>query len=147
MLWWLAAPVVAAGTSFTCTPTRVWDGDGPIWCAEGPKIRLGGIAAREMDGSCRPHHPCPRASGVAARDHLVELLGGARGRASTGHILVKAPAMRCRSYGWGKGDRTAAVCVTAAGVNLGCAMVESGYALRWRHAGFADPCGWPEKRP
>lgn len=40
------ASFVAQGTSFTCTPTRVWDGDGPIWCAEGPKIRLAGIAAR-----------------------------------------------------------------------------------------------------
>ena len=26
----LAAAVVAAGQSFTCTPTHVWDGDGPI---------------------------------------------------------------------------------------------------------------------
>jgi endonuclease YncB( thermonuclease family) len=35
-----------AGAAFTCTPVRVWDGDGPIWCAEGPKVRLAGIAAR-----------------------------------------------------------------------------------------------------
>ena len=48
------AQVIAAGASFTCTPTAVWDGDGPIWCAEGPKIRLAGIAAREIDGECKP---------------------------------------------------------------------------------------------
>ena len=38
----LAVTVVPAGEEFTCTPTRVWDGDGPVWCAEGPRIRLAG---------------------------------------------------------------------------------------------------------
>jgi endonuclease YncB( thermonuclease family) len=53
MLFLLAAiSIVPAGQTFQCTPTRVWDGDGPIWCGEGPRIRLSGIAAREMDGSC-----------------------------------------------------------------------------------------------
>ena len=59
---------VAAGTSFTCTPVAVWDGDGPIWCAEGPRIRLAGVAAREIDNSCRRYHPCPDASGTAAEE-------------------------------------------------------------------------------
>jgi hypothetical protein len=45
--------LIPAGQAFTCTPTRVWDGDGRIWCAEGPRSRLSGIAARETDGSCR----------------------------------------------------------------------------------------------
>jgi endonuclease YncB( thermonuclease family) len=122
---------VAAGTSFTCTPTQVWDGDGPIWCAEGPKIRLAGIATREIDGACKPHHPCPTASGVAARDGLVALLGGSNGVAGTGHILVKAMPLRCSSEGSAKGDRTAAWCTTSAGVDLSCAMVRRGFALRW----------------
>lgn len=32
-----AASVVAVpiGGGFVCTPTAVWDGDGPIWCGEG----------------------------------------------------------------------------------------------------------------
>ena len=47
----IAASIVAAGASFACTPTRVWDGDGPVWYAEGPHVRLAGIAAREMDGT------------------------------------------------------------------------------------------------
>ena len=130
MFTFLAA-AVAAGASFTCTPIRVWDGDGPIWCAEGPKIRLSGIAARELDGSCRPGHPCPRASGPAARDHLVALIGSSRGRSREGHVLVSAGPLRCRSFGSGKGERTAASCVTAAGTDLGCALVRGGYALRW----------------
>ncbi len=30
----LLASVVPTGQSFTCTPVAVWDGDGPVWCAE-----------------------------------------------------------------------------------------------------------------
>lgn len=70
----LAVAVVPSGQAFICTPVRVWDGDGPVWCREGPRIRLAGIAAREIDGSCRKGHPCPRASGIAARDALVRAL-------------------------------------------------------------------------
>ena len=76
-------------------------------------------------------HPCPKATGESARDHLVTLLGGPKGKASTGHILVKAKAMRCRSDGSGKGSRTAAWCSTDRVGDLSCAMVKSGYALRW----------------
>lgn len=49
-LAFLTAVVVPTGHQFNCTPTRVWDGGGPIWCAEGPRVRLAGIAAREIDG-------------------------------------------------------------------------------------------------
>jgi endonuclease YncB( thermonuclease family) len=122
---------IAAGSSFTCTPVRVWDGDGPIWCAEGPRIRLAAIAAREIDGSCKPGHPCPRASGPAARDHLVSLIGSPRGRSREGHVLVSGKPLRCTSRGSGKGERTAATCSNAAGTDLSCAMVRDGYALRW----------------
>jgi endonuclease YncB( thermonuclease family) len=127
----LAASIVAAGATFTCTPTAVWDGDGPIWCAEGPRIRLSGIAAREIDDICKPGHPCPSASGVVARDQLVRLLGGPRGTLSTGHIRVTARPMECRSDGSAGGVRTSAWCVTVRGVDLNCAMIASGSAVRW----------------
>ena len=125
------AQVIAAGASFTCTPTAVWDGDGPIWCAEGPKIRLAGIAAREINGECKPSHPCPSASGTDARDALVSQLGGAKGRLATGHVVVRAGPMRCRSDGIAGGSRTAAWCLTASGVDVNCAMLRSGAAVRW----------------
>ena len=62
---------LASAATFVCTPIAVWDGDGPIWCKEGPKIRIAGIAAREMDGTCSRRHPCPASSAAAARDALV----------------------------------------------------------------------------
>jgi endonuclease YncB( thermonuclease family) len=125
------ASIVASGATFTCTPTAVYDGDGPIWCKEGPRIRLSGIAAREADGTCSAGHPCPAASATQARDKLVSLLGGSKGKLHTGHVRVSAAPMRCRSVGSAGGKRTAAWCITAAGIDLSCAMVASGTAARW----------------
>lgn len=133
VLFLLAAgpSVVPAGQSFECTPTRIWDGDGPIWCEEGPRIRLSGIAAREIDGTCRQNQPCPDADALEARDALVSLVGTPIGKAQEGHVLVDGPTIHCISDGSGGGSRTAAWCVSPVGGDLNCAMVRSGYALRW----------------
>ncbi len=127
----LAASIVAAGQTFTCTPTHVWDGDGPVWCAEGPHIRIAGIAAREMDGTCRSNQPCPRASAIEARDALVRLMGGPRGSIPTGHVTVRGPSLACRSEGYAGGNRTTAWCRLPSGADLSCAMVKTGTVLRW----------------
>lgn len=126
-----AVNFVPSGQAFTCTPVRVWDGDGPVWCAEGPRIRLAGIAAREIDGTCRANQPCPRTNAEQARDQLVSFVGSRVGWSSEGHALVSGPPMRCVSVGNGKGDRTAAWCVSPKGGDLSCAMVRVGAALRW----------------
>lgn len=120
-----------------CTAVSVWDGDGPIHCREGWKLRLHGLAARELSGECRPGHPCPDASGVAARDALVALLGGtAQRRSPDGHILLAAPVrLRCQITG-GSYGRLTGWCELPGGRDLSCAMVASGTALRWpRHWG------------
>lgn len=130
-LFALAAAVVAAGQTFTCTPTHIYDGDGPIWCAEGPHVRIAGIAAKEMDGTCRDNQPCPAASAIQARDALVSLFGGARGAISTGHVIVRGPTMNCLSEGSAGGSRTAAWCTLPLGQDLSCAMVATGTVLRW----------------
>lgn len=136
MIWGLiayvgAAAVVPAGQAFACTPVRVWDGDGPIWCAEGPRIRLSGIAAREIDGTCRANQPCPAAAADDARDTLVNLIGNRIGWSREGHALVRGPTMRCRSEGRAGGNRTAAWCSSPKSGDVSCAMVRSGMALRW----------------
>lgn len=101
--------------SFTCSVAHVDDGD-TMRCADGMRVRLHGIAAREIDESCRRGHPCPEASGAAAR-HALE-------RLALGETLT------CEATGTTYG-RIAALCRTAIGVELSCAMVERGYALRW----------------
>lgn len=127
-----AVAIIPAGETFTCTPIRVWDGDGPVWCAEGPRIRLSGIAARESDGTCRSNQPCPDASAEASRDALVRLVGVPTGRSRQGHVLVRGTAMRCVSAGNGVGSRTSAWCVSPRGGDLSCAMVNQRMALRWQ---------------
>jgi endonuclease YncB( thermonuclease family) len=122
---------VASGAAFACTPTKVWDGDGPIHCAEGPKVRLAGIAARETDGSCSPGHPCPDATAGAARDALAGLLGRTTGTTATGHVTIEGPALSCTSEGSAGGRRTAAWCVSPSAGDLSCAMVASGTAVKW----------------
>lgn len=128
--------IIVAGALFACTPTLVYDGDGPIFCAEGPRIRVAGIAARERDNSCRAGHPCPTATGDQALRALVTLLGGSRrmvrlGGAGYDHIRVRAPTMRCLSTGDAGGNRTGAFCLLADGRNLSCAMLATGTVVRW----------------
>lgn len=108
--------------TFTCNVTRVHDGDGPIWCAEHDqdgkpiKIRLHAVAARELDETCRPGHPCPAASGAEARQALAQL--------TLGRVL------QCEATGTSY-RRVTAWCWREDGVELNCAMVTSGTALRW----------------
>lgn len=136
----LIAASAMAGQSFTCTATRVWDGDGPILCREGPRIRLAAIAARELSGDCRPGQPCPRASGVTARDTLVQLLGGDRGRSADGHVIVGPIRLRCRSQGGDAYGRTVAWCAAPGAGDLSCALVRSGTVLPWRRYGGDAVC-------
>ncbi len=112
-----ATPALHLANGFTCDVTGVHDGDGPIYCADGRKVRLTAIAARELDESCRPWHPCPSASGTSARARLTALASGQR--------------LTCEPTGESYG-RITAWCWRADGVELNCAMVESGAALHWR---------------
>lgn len=133
--------VVPSGQEFRCTPTRVWDGDGPVWCAEGPRLRIAGIAAREHDGTCRSNQPCPSATAEASRDALVRLIGRPTGQSRQGHVIVRGEPMRCVSNGPAGGSRTGAWCITAAGVDISCAMVASGTVLHWDRYWRNHRCG------
>ena len=140
ILFLVAAAIVPAGQTFACTPTAVWDGDGPVWCAEGPRIRLSGIAAREIDETCRSNQPCPDASAADAKAALVNLVGRPTGKGRNGHTLVEGPAMRCLSAGSGGGNRTAAWCVSPRGGDINCAMVRGGWALKWERYWKSHRC-------
>ena len=137
-----SAKSAATDQAVTCTAISVWDGDGPIQCREGWKVRLNGIAAREIDGSCRRGHPCPTPTGIAARDALVRLLGGPIGRRSDGHILIRPIVLRCTTTGTSY-DRITAWCSTPAGRDLSCAMISGGWALRWDRYWHQHRCPTP----
>ena len=112
----LIAPIPQPGSSFTCVVTGVHDGDGPIYCTTGVKIRLTAVAARELDGSCTAGHPCPAASAEAATQALWK--------------LVQGQVLQCRATNKTY-DRIAAWCWRPDGKEVNCEMVRSGTALHW----------------
>jgi endonuclease YncB( thermonuclease family) len=117
------APKAAPAGGFSCTVTGVHDGDGPIYCAEGVKIRLTAIAARELDESCNAGHPCPAASGSSASAALDR--------------LTRGQVLRCEATGMSY-SRVTAWCWRSDGIELNCAMVQEGMAAPWRRH---DPDG------
>jgi endonuclease YncB( thermonuclease family) len=109
--------LLASASVFLCTVTGVHDGDGPIYCAGGPKVRLTAVTARELDGTCSPGHPCPAATAQEARAALDRLT---RGR-----------TLRCEQTGTSY-KRVTAWCWRADGREINCEMVRSGTAACWR---------------
>lgn len=112
----------AAGQQFPCTVQSVYDGDGPINCAEFDtegkpvRVRLRGIEARDADNSCQlPEDQCPRASGGAAKAALTRLAVG---------------RLQCTSFGPSY-DRVDSSCVAADGTDISCEMIRTGNAVRW----------------
>ena len=118
------------GEAFSCTVASVTDGD-TFRCAETGadgrqiRVRLSGVAARERDGSCSPGHPCPAASAEAATAEL--------------RRLALSEMLTCRDVGSTYG-RVAAFCERPDGVDLSCAMVESGSALKWERYWDGHSC-------
>src|SRR6476620_11611524 len=76
-----AAQSANSAPTFTCTVAVVHDGD-TLRCAERGsdgrqlRIRVSGIDARELDGSCAPGHPCASAAPEAAIAALERLAAG-----------------------------------------------------------------------
>lgn len=122
-VWMMTAPNGAAsppsgatGSTFSCQVTGVHDGDGPIYCATGEKIRLTAVAARETDGSCSPGHPCPDATAEEARAELDR--------------LTRGQTLQCEKTGTSY-SRVTAWCWRPDGTEVNCAMVRSGKAAYW----------------
>ena len=111
----------AAPPSFTCTVASVHDGD-TLRCFERGRdgrqlrVRISGIDARELDGSCAPGHPCASAPPEAATAALERLASGQR--------------LQCQFEGFTY-RRLSGFCVNRAGVDLSCAMLESGTVALW----------------
>lgn len=105
----------AQPASFPCRVVSVHDGD-TLRCADGTRIRLHAVAAREIDGTCSPGHPCPSASAESARDTLRQ--------------LAADDTINCVSTGKSY-DRVTAICRNSRAVEINCAMVRSGTAVVW----------------
>lgn len=110
----LQSAAVAAQDGFSCVSPQHHDGDN-IRCPGGPKGRLYGIDAPEMPGSCRPGRSCTPGDPYASRDHLRSLTSGKQ---------VECVRRDTDSYG-----RMIVQCHVGE-VDLACAQVQAGYAVR-----------------
>lgn len=111
----VAEGAVASKSRFSCSVAYVNDGD-TLRCADGTRVRLHAVAARESDESCSSGHPCPAASAASAKAELERLVAGSTISCSqTG-----------RSY-----NRVTAICWTPAEVEVNCAMIRSGTTVVW----------------
>ncbi|MDQ8754748.1 hypothetical protein RCO27_00765 [Sphingosinicella sp. LHD-64] len=110
----------ATGSRFTCTVLSVYDGDGPINCAEVDgageqvSVRLRGIEAREPDNTCQME-VCPPLSGQEAKAILTRLAVG---------------QLQCVSFGPSY-NRVDSSCTSPTGVDISCELIRTGAAVRW----------------
>lgn len=99
-----------------CEVVSVYDADGPIRCRNGVKIRVAGVNAREVDGTCRSNALCPvmrheQAKPIAER-------------------LVLRKTLTCQPVGTSY-RRTVARCTLPDGRSLSCALIAAGAAVKW----------------
>ena len=99
--------------AFSCTVRSVTDGD-TFRCSNGTRVRLSSIDTPEMPGSCRQGRACAPGDPYAAKAALQRLIGGR--------------TVQCQPVGTSY-DRVAAWC-SVGGMDLSCAMVRGGYAVR-----------------
>lgn len=106
--------ILLAAALFLCPVASIHDGDS-LTCADGTRVRLAGIAARETSGRCLRGHPCPAASAEEATAELSR--------------LVQGRTLRCEAAGRTYG-RVAAWC-SVDGHGVSCLMLASGTVAYW----------------
>jgi endonuclease YncB( thermonuclease family) len=109
--------------NFNCRVASVTDGD-TFRCTSGVRVRLSSIDAPEMPGSCRQGRQCVPGDPFAAKAALSSLIAGR--------------TVQCEAVGKTYG-RIAAWC-SVGGIDLSCAMVQSGHAIR-RYGRGRRVCG------
>lgn len=119
MLWPRDGQIAPAQAStpaydFACDVAYVNDGD-TLRCEDGTRVRFHAISARETNGTCSPGHPCSPASAAESKAALERLAGSRITCVQTG-----------RSY-----ERVTAICRNTRGIEINCAMVQSGAAVVW----------------
>lgn len=100
----------------TCEVVSVYDADGPIRCRNGVKIRVAGVNAREVDGTCRSNAPCP-------------LMRHEQAKPITERLVLRK-TLTCQRVGTSY-RRVVARCQLPDGRSLSCALIASGAAVKW----------------
>jgi len=109
------AQTLMSADTFACAVSSITDGD-TLRCADGTRIRLHAVAARERDETCSVGHPCPNASAASATAKLSELASG--------------QTLQCEQTGTSY-NRVTAICWNEQKIEINCAMVQSGTTAIW----------------
>jgi endonuclease YncB( thermonuclease family) len=124
-----------------CLAIALHDVDGPIHCVTGEKIRLAGIGATEIDGSCRPNQPCVPGNGRAQRRAMVAAIGASishEDAEDNGQAWFTAPVrLTCDPTGKSY-QRIVAWCRLPDGRDVSCVAIRAGVAVRWAKFDEAD---------
>lgn len=116
--------LIAASAPFSCTVSRVHDGDGPLWCTNGIKVRIAGVQAPDFQSA----EPCKRPD--ARRSSYTCNNDAARRSQKIVERLVLHRTMTCQPMGQSY-NRVVARCTLPDGRSLSCAVIAAGAAIRW----------------
>lgn len=117
----LAAAQVTSGQAFACDVIRVHDGDGPLTCASGIKVRIAGVQSPDFESAepCRvgkPGYVCDDARARAAQ------------RVTASLALGKQLHCTAVDRSW---NRVVARCRLPDNRSLTCAVIARGGGRRW----------------
>ena len=107
-----------------CDVVRVHDGDGPLWCRSGVKIRIAGVQAPDFERAAPCRRPAALRRAYVCDDRAARRSQQIVARLTLGKRLVCQPVDR--SY-----KRVVARCTLPDGRSLSCAAVAAGAAIRW----------------
>ena len=122
----LIATLIAAAAlpSFTCDVVRVHDGDGPLWCRSGQRIRVAGIQAPDFESAEPCRRPDARRGNYICNDRAAERARRIMSGLTLGKRLSCQPTGK--SY-----SRIVARCTLPDGRSLSCAAIAAGAAVKW----------------
>jgi endonuclease YncB( thermonuclease family) len=115
---------LAPSTAFSCTVTRVHDGDGPLRCSNGIKVRIAGVQAPDFESAS----PC-RAADSRRANYLCDDAAAKRSQRIVERLVLRK-TLECESTGRSY-SRVVAGCVLPDGRSLSCAVIASEAAVRW----------------
>jgi hypothetical protein len=122
-------------TLLICLAIALHDVDGPIHCQSGEKVRLQGIGATEMDGSCRPNQPCVPGDPRVQRHVMATGVIGAKidheDKSVNGQAWFARPVRLTCDVTGKSHQRITAWCKRADGVDISCEAIRLKVALRW----------------
>ncbi|MEH3103719.1 MAG: hypothetical protein PGN12_07410 [Sphingomonas phyllosphaerae] len=116
--------IAAPPPPLVCHVVRVHDGDGPLWCRSGVKIRVAGVQAPDFESAA----PCRRPASQR-RSYVCDDRAAKRGRRIMERLTL-GKRLSCQPVGTSY-KRVVARCTLPDGQSLSCAALASGAATRW----------------